>query len=1075
MPKGAGFQMFLPRYSRTIYRLRWLIVAIWLLGTAASALFLPSLQSVVAAKGTSYLPPTAPSMIAGQLLKQIDPTHRTPSSVIIAITDAHGITTADTQFFNRTLSQMNRHRSRYHVSSVTAALNTNPSLASSFTSKDKTTMIALVGLPAASGQPGNVVAFQALNAAFAAPPAGSHVYFTGDAKIQQDNLSISQQGVAKSAMVTVILVLVILLAVFRSIVSPIVTLLSIGMTFLITSGTVAWLAELGLPTSTFTQTFLIAILFGAGTDYSIILMNRFREELIAGHASREEALLATLTAVSKTVLFSGLTVFVSFGTLYFAKFGLFQSAVGVAVGMLVTLLTCLIFIPAILAILGPILFWPRRLKVGATHPPFKIWQWSGNLSIRRPWLTLLVLLVVLTPVALLFTNNRTFDPMTDIPQAPSVKGFRVLANAFGQGKVMPVTLVLNTPANLRTSQGLATIQNITHSLASTRGVAEVDSATQPTGTVIQSFQLSNQDIQVSQQLGKIQSGLGQLGQGLTQAASQSSASQSGVQRLQAGSDQVTQGLQHLSQGVQSVAGNTRKLESGARQVAQGATALASGLQSLAGGLDGLNHGTTQLSGGLSQMHQGTGQLANGATQLSAAQSQLQSTAQQLANALALWAKAHPTDASQPSWQQIQALAQGVAQGETKATVGTAQLTSGLNKVNASSTQVAAAATTLQHAAASLASGSHKMASQAPQLAAGSTQVADGLRGLHGGVQQLQSGTTHLATGSQQVTGGIKQVGTGMQQLFSGVQQASTATTQLRDGVRQVNQFMSQSGNASRQQNPGFYVPESAIRSKSDLQKALNAYVSPDGHIAKFSVILTNDPYSSQALAEIPTLNRIAAIALAASPVHSGQILASGATAAQADLNSVSSADFVRTMVIVLGSICLLLMLMLRSVFTPLYIIGSLGGAYFVTMGIMQEVASHIMKEPGISWVAPFFIFLLLVALGVDYSIFLMSRYEEEIPTAESLAVAMRDAMVRMGGVIYSAALIMAGTFGSLAASGVTSLIEIASGVVIGLFIYTSVFLAFFVPAAAAVVGDGHVWPFGWRAIAPHAGVRGHRE
>jgi RND superfamily putative drug exporter len=100
-----------------------------------------------------------------------------------------------------------------------------------------------------------------------------------------------------------------------------------------------------------------------------------------------------------------------------------------------------------------------------------------------------------------------------------------------------------------------------------------------------------------------------------------------------------------------------------------------------------------------------------------------------------------------------------------------------------------------------------------------------------------------------------------------------------------------------------------------------------------------------------------------------------------------------------------------------------------------------------------------VALGVDYSIFLMTRFEEEYLGGMSPTEAIRTAMVRMGNVIFSAAAIMAGTFGSMVVAGVESLIEIGLAVVIGLILYTALLLAFFIPACVRVVGRGHGWPF----------------
>ena len=190
---------------------------------------------------------------------------------------------------------------------------------------------------------------------------------------------------------------------------------------------------------------------------------------------------------------------------------------------------------------------------------------------------------------------------------------------------------------------------------------------------------------------------------------------------------------------------------------------------------------------------------------------------------------------------------------------------------------------------------------------------------------------------------------------------------------------------------------------------MNAYISPNGKVAKFVIVLRSNPYSTQALAAVPGLQQNAQQALRESPISAGTLYTAGTTPIQSTINHVSSGDFARTVMMVLAAVFILLVLMLQSILTPLYVIASLAGMYFVTMGLLQTITLHVLHEPGLSWPVPFFVFLPSVALGVDYSIFLMSRFEEELGNGMSPRDAMVTAMGQMGNVIFSAALIMAGT------------------------------------------------------------------
>jgi RND superfamily putative drug exporter len=118
---------------------------------------------------------------------------------------------------------------------------------------------------------------------------------------------------------------------------------------------------------------------------------------------------------------------------------------------------------------------------------------------------------------------------------------------------------------------------------------------------------------------------------------------------------------------------------------------------------------------------------------------------------------------------------------------------------------------------------------------------------------------------------------------------------------------------------------------------------------------------------------------------------------------------------------------------------------------------NILGYDGINWTMPFFGFVLLMALGVDYSIFLMDRFNEYKGTSvnEAILLAMRN----MGPVIFSAVIILGGTFAALYPSGVLSLMQIATIVLSGLLLYVFVFLPFFVPVMVKLFGKANWFPF----------------
>ena len=1159
---------FSRKYAHFITKFRYPIIVFWILFTAFSIVFLPNLNTVVAHTQTTYVPSTSELTIGQNLLKKVDPTHSSVSSAVIAIQNPQKLTTADQNYFKQQLAMIDSEHAKYGIKNVRDLYNTSSSLKSTFFSKDGTTEMAVIGFPGADVSDATKASIKQLHTVFQNPPSDAHIYFTGDAPIQLDDIQISQAGVAKTVGVTIALVLIILLLVFRSFLAPLVTLLAIGLSFMISSGIVAKLAGYGLPISNFTQTFLIAILFGAGTDYSVILINRYREELTREHGNKERALHDTLHAVGKTVIFSSLTVIVSFAVLFLAQFGLYRTAVGVSVGVTIVLLNGMTLLPALMSVFGTSMYWPRKPKPGAAHKPSAFWNFTSKIAVRRPWITLLALVIILVPVALLFTNKRTFDPLQDIPNAPSAQGFHYVSNAFGQGNVLPSQIVLQSPDNLRTAQGLTTINNISVTLENLSSVTEVQSATQPTGTVIKQFQIANQNQQAAKGLNQVQSGLTTLQNKLS--PSSASSATSGTQKLVNGSKQVTSGIAQVGTGItslqkgsaqlatgatklangsqtvtqnlsklasslvqtqqgtakvakgltQTATGSTQlqagigKLVKGEQSLTQGSNTVAQNLQKLATSMTQTNQGAAQLAQGLGKTQQGASQLASGTKNLAQGSTQLSQGSSLLVNALAAWAKANPQASQSPQWAQIVGIAQslakgssslsnglnqvatgqqnlvsglgqlqtgatklqnGIAQQQTGATQlakgaqgltgGLSQLQTGTTSLSKATGQLSAGLSSLAKGSQQLAKGEQQQASGASQLAKGSSQITttiakigSGATSLTNGAQKLASGTKSLESGSKQLTGGVEQLASAITQSTSGLQKAANGVNQINKGVKSVNSFLTSTNEATTTGNPGFYVPTSALTSKN-IVKTMNAYISPDGHVAEFTVILNVNPYSMTAINDVSTIKTAAQVALLNSPIHSGTIYATGTTPTQYELNKISNQDFTRTVTIVLAAIFLLLVLMLRSIITPTYIIISLAGTYFVTVGILQTIADTVLGKPGISWPVPFFAFLLLVALGVDYSIFLMSRFEEEMHRGLSPKEAIQEAMGKMGNVIFSAAVIMAGTFGSMTVAGVSSLEEIGISIVVGLFLYFVFFLGFLVPAMAAIIENGHFWPF----------------
>ncbi|MGZ4303799.1 MAG: MMPL family transporter [Solirubrobacteraceae bacterium] len=220
--------------------------------------------------------------------------------------------------------------------------------------------------------------------------------------------------------------------------------------------------------------------------------------------------------------------------------------------------------------------------------------------------------------------------------------------------------------------------------------------------------------------------------------------------------------------------------------------------------------------------------------------------------------------------------------------------------------------------------------------------------------------------------------------------------------------------------------------------------------ARFSVILTPDPYSTEAENLIP---RVRAAAHAAGATA----LVGGPTAQQSDYDTAAAHDNRLIVPIVLLVVFLILALLLRAVTLPLLLIATVILSFGAALGISAVIFTHVFGYPGETSTLPLLAFIFLVALGVDYNIFLMARTREE-----TLRHGARDGMLRglavTGGVITSAGIVLAGTFTMLATLPLKTLTELGFTIAFGVLLDAFVVRTLLVPALVFDGGARVWWP-----------------
>ena len=346
-------------------------------------------------------------------------------------------------------------------------------------------------------------------------PDGIEVAVTGSAGVGADLQTASDESLARSFRTTIVLVILILLFVYRSPIVAFIPLVTIAVSVLTSMSlmslmTLVQWGNFHFQVLKITNIFVIVVLFGAGTDYCLFLIARYREELEHGH-DRESALRLAIHHVGGALAASAATVVVGLGMMIFADFGKFRcTGPAVAVSLAVALVGALTLTPALLRLLGPIVFWPFKIHVvaGPTAEPGghgeesrftrRFWDSLSGWITRRPVAIWATSVLVMLPFAIWgYRLVPTYDFLSELSDSAESKiGARLIEQDghFPRGSFGTLTLMLRTPeggADLREPTARKDIAELTRRIVkggSEEGeqyapeqIAKVRSATSPLG------------------------------------------------------------------------------------------------------------------------------------------------------------------------------------------------------------------------------------------------------------------------------------------------------------------------------------------------------------------------------------------------------------------------------------------------------------------------------------------------------------------------------------------------------------------------------------------------------------------
>jgi RND superfamily putative drug exporter len=220
---------------------------------------------------------------------------------------------------------------------------------------------------------------------------------------------------------------------------------------------------------------------------------------------------------------------------------------------------------------------------------------------------------------------------------------------------------------------------------------------------------------------------------------------------------------------------------------------------------------------------------------------------------------------------------------------------------------------------------------------------------------------------------------------------------------------------------------------------------------RFEVVLTADPFGKEGYAQIASIREQLRLS------GGDAVLVGGPTAEEADLRAAVARDTRLLVPLILATVLVILIALLRALVAPVMLVATVVLSYVAALGVSLMLLDLVADFPGEDPSYPLFAFVFLVALGVDYNIFLMARVREEAATLPTPEATLRGLTVT-GGVITSAGIVLAGTFLVLSVLPLVALTQIGVTVAVGVLLDTFVVRSLLVPALAIDMGARVWWP-----------------
>lgn len=912
--------------------LRWFAVPViiaWVALTVIVNVAVPQLEVVGELHSAPMAPEEAPSMVAmarmGKNFQEFD----SNSMVMIVLEGQDKLGDAAHRYYDGLIEELSKdHEHVQHMQDFWGERLT----AAGVQSSDAKAAYVQLNL---AGQQGTTLANESVEAVRkviddSTPPDGVRAYVAGGAALSDDMHVIGNNSLATITSLTLVAIFVMLLVVYRSLVTTLVQMFVTLLDLAVARGVVAvlgWHDVMRL--TTFATNILTMLAIAAGTDYGIFLIGRYQEARAAGE-DRVSAYYTTVRSVTPVVLGSGLTIAGANFCLSFTRLPYFKTmGIPVSIGMLVVVAAALTLGPAVLVVCSRFgLLEPKG--VGRS----KLWHRVGTAVVRWPAPIMVASgFLVMIGLVMLPGSKPGYNDQYYLPDNAKVNvAYAAATRHFTQARMNPDLLMVESDHDMRNTADMLVLDRVAKNIMRVNGIAMIQSITRPLGIPIQHSSIPFVNSMQSQLTMQNMDFLRDRMNDMVKMADQ---------------QQITiDYMQHMLDITQRLSNTTH---------------------TLAGVTDEMVVVTDNLRDHMANFDDQWRPMRN----------------------YFYW-EPHCFDI--PMCWSFRSLFDALD--------GIDELDEKFLKMSNTTHEMDA----LQQEMVTI---------LPPAIASAKTTKA----------LTLTMHSTMLAMLDQMDT------------------MSNTAIV------------MGQSFDDSKNDDL-FYLPPEAF-DNPDFQIGLRQFMSPDGKSARFFITHEGDPASLEGISHVEPTRMAAQQALKMSSLSDAKIFLGGQAATYKDMRDGARYDLIIAVVASLTLIFLIMMLLTRSLVAALVIVFTASSSIAASLGISVLIWQDILHMP-IHWVTQVLAIIVLLAVGSDYNLLLVSRFTEEIHAG--LKTGYLRAIGGSGGVVTAAGMVFAATMAAMLGSELTVLGQFGSTVAIGLLLDTWVVRSFFMPSIAMLLGRWFWWP-----------------